>query len=113
MVIPEEHKATIRGLVEADPEVAQATCDIPHLKPGVWLEAGWPGDALPYCGCFVGVYAWMQQCKAGNDRGLLYGAALPTVSNQTGVPGVGKFGGWCNTVARDRLAVDYARSLLE
>ena len=67
LTIPEEHKVTIRALVEADPEVAQATCDIPHIDPSTYLVEGSPyrGNVLPYCGCFVGVYAWMQECKAG------------------------------------------------
>ena len=67
MLIPEQHKATIRTLVEADREVAQATCDIPHLEPSVYIREGQPWDELPYCGCFVGVYAWMQECKRGNE----------------------------------------------
>ena len=111
--IPEEHKATIRALIEADPEVAQATCDIPHLNPRAWLNEG-EGDVLPYCGCFVGVYAWMQQCKRGNTDWILGIEAPNTVAWRTNIPQhkISGFGVWCNTIAKDRAAVVYARGLL-
>ena len=60
MLIQQQHKDTIKDLVEADPEVALATCDIPHLDPTTYLTSGDADSALPYCGCFVGVYAWSE-----------------------------------------------------
>ena len=113
MIIPEEHKATIKALVEVDPEVAQATCDIPHLEPDIWLRAGKLEDDLPYCGCFVGVYDWMMSCKNGNEPDL-WGAAPSKISNITSIEllAIYRFGLWCDTKARDHAAVEYARSLL-
>ena len=116
LTIPEEHKVTIRALVEADPEVAQATCDIPHIDPSTYLVEGSPyrGNVLPYCGCFVGVYAWMQECKAGRTTPT-HGETSFAVADHTPIPhnDVADFAGWCITPARDELAVEYARSLLE
>ena len=113
MVIPEEHKATIRAVVEADPEVAQAMCDIPHLEPESYLVEGDDWDALPYCGCFVGVYAWMQECKRGHDAPMDRVAGI--VADRVGIPfdAVANFAGWCTSPEKDELAVQYARSLLE
>ena len=115
MVIPEEHKRTIKALVEADPEVAQATCDIPHLDPTSYLREAysWESETLPYCGCFVGVYAWMEACKHGDDP-CFHGAVPTIVSDATKIPGrtVRDFAGWCSTVPKDHLAVRYARGLL-
>jgi len=113
MRIPEKHKKTIAALVEADPEVAQATCDIPHLRPETYLIEGDESDDLPFCGCFVGVYEWMQECKAGRPPPL-YATAPDTVSSVTKIDedDIKEFAEWCYTVERDRAAVRYARSLL-
>jgi len=113
MRIPEEHKQTIKKLVEADPEVAQATCDIPHLNPRIWLEKS--EKDLPYCGCFIGVYAWMQQCKKKTEIGILYESPKYTVADHTGISlrSLSLFGYWCETPARDHAAVEYARELLD
>lgn len=111
VTIPEEHKATIRALVEADPEVAQATCDIPHLAPHRYLGRGSITDELPYCGCFVGVYAWMQQCKLGNEFDLNNWAPWYALGSSN-IEEVASFAGWCITKERDQAAVLYARSLL-
>lgn len=113
--IPEEHKATIRALVEADPEVAQATCDIPHIDPSTYLvEGSGYQNVLPYCGCFVGVYAWMQECKAGRETPT-HGETPFVISGRTPIPfaDIAGFAGWCITPMRDQSAVSYARSLLE
>ena len=114
LTIPKQHKATIRALVEADPEVAQATCDIPHIDPSMYLVEGSSyRNVLPYCGCFVGVYAWMQECKA--ERKIpTYGEVPFAVSDHTPIScrDISEFGGWCITPARDQLAVKYAKSLL-
>jgi len=115
MVIPEEHKETIRALVEADPEVAQATCDIPHLDPRTYLRTSYPWEGtLPYCGCFVGVYAWMQECKRGNEPPGFFNTPI-AISYATNIPedDIGEFAHWCITDARDHEAVRYARGLLE
>ena len=115
MIIPERHKTTILELVEADPEVAQATCDIPHLDPSKWLKDGGPDGELPYCGCFIGVYGWMQQCQMGNDNDITGYYIVLTVARGTGVGfyRISEFGAWCNTAARDQAAVVYARDLLD
>lgn len=111
--IPRDHKETIKAMVAADAEVAQATCDIPHLEPSMYIRSGNAADALPYCGCFVGVYAWMQECKSGNELPAYF--AIPqVVSECTGRSewAIIDFARWCNTPTKDRLAVLYARSLL-
>ncbi len=111
--IPREHEETIKALVAADPEVAQATCDIPHLDPSRYIRPGETGEALPYCGCFVGVYAWMQECKRGNAVPLHF--EIPEiVAECVGCHewAISEFAGWCNTPTKDRLAVRYARGLL-
>jgi len=110
-MIPEEHKETIRALVEADPEVAQATCDIPHLAPHIYLHHGGTEDELPYCGCFVGVYAWMHACKQGNVIDLDAWAPWYALG-ASNIEEVANFAGWCITEDRDQAAVRYARSLL-
>lgn len=111
--IPSEHKETIRALVAADPEVAQATCDIPHLDPSEYLREGDTDDVLPYCGCFVGVYGWMQECKRGNVAPP-YFRIIGVVSERVGCSeeDVEDFAGWCCTTEKDELAVRYARGLL-
>ena len=111
--IPTEYKETIEAMVAADPEVAQATCDIPHLDPSTYLVPGDEYEALPYCGCFVGVYGWMQECKRGNDVPPHFD--IPQIVAQgTGCTDweIGDFAAWCNTPEKDRLAVRYARTLL-
>lgn len=112
MKIPVEHRATIRALVKADPEVAQATCDIPHLDPESYLEEAGDSDALPYCGCFVGVYAWMLECKRGEEAPTYRVADI--VADYTRVPydDITRFAGWCITAEKDSLAVQYAQNLL-
>ena len=111
--IPDELKETIRAMVAADPEVAQATCDIPHLDPTTYLHRNLDGDGIPYCGCFVGVYAWMQECKEGRVVPQCF-EVPEIVSKHTGCSSwqIMYFATWCNTPARDRLAVCYARTLL-
>jgi len=111
--IPNDHKKTIEAMVAADPEVAQATCDIPHLDPATYLRRGYGSDVLPYCGCFVGVYAWMQECKRGIANPLhTYIPAI--VSGRVGcsTEDIIHFAGWCRTIKRDEDAVRYARTLL-
>ena len=114
LTIPEKHKATIRALVKADPEVAQATCDIPHLDPHAYQRSARPTEDLPFCGCFIGVYAWMQECKNGGDANL-FGWAPTDVSRRTSISEdrLEGFAFWCITPEKDQLAVRYARSLLE
>ena len=109
--IPDEFKETIRMLVEADPEVALATCDIPHLDPSTYLHHNLDGG-IPYCGCFVGVYAWMKTCKAGH--GIDLAKSIPDAASGLGahVGAVVRFASWCNTGPKDRAAVRYARNLL-
>ena len=114
MLIPEHHKEIIQAMVAADPEVAQATCDIPHEDPSTYLiEGDAYGSVLPYCGCFVGVYAWMQECKKGNFVPPYFG--IPeVVSEHVGCSAsdISHFAGWCHTPERDEEAVRYARGLL-
>ncbi len=114
-MVPHHYKATIRALLEADPEVAQAVCDIPHLNPLEYLDESTRFDdtPLPYCGCFIGVYYWMIACKNGNQVNmrdhpphkiyLLTGISMNAIQI---------FAGWCNTQEHDRQAVRYARTLL-
>ena len=113
MQISAEHKSTIRAMVEADREVALATCDIPHLDPTRYIRPSRTDEALPYCGCFVGVYAWMATCKRG-DAVPWYHEVPEIVSELTGHSRweISDFGMWCNTPARDRAAVCYAREVL-
>ena len=122
MIVPAEHKETIAALVKADPEVAQATCDIPHLDPGDYLYGSLDADdedfneeldSLPYCGCFVGVYAWMWACKREKEVNL-WDFIPGTVSSDSGInmSDINEFGGWCTSVEADQAAVRYARSLL-
>lgn len=113
MVISEQHRTTIRNLVAADPEVAQAACDIPHLDPSSYLIET-PDGELPFCGCFVGVYAWMMSCKHGyqidpNEDDIPNAAVAETALC---VVDVQEFAGWCTTKERDEEAVRYARRLL-
>ena len=110
--IPREHEKTIEAMVAADPEVALAMCDIPHEDPSVYLRSG-SDEALPYCGCFVGVYAWMQECKAGRAPPPYYN--IPEVVSEgvgSSLQDIWHFAGWCHTPERDELAVRYARGLL-
>lgn len=112
--IPEEYKATIKKMVEADPEVAQATCDIPH-SPTILLSKGSPIEGpLPYCGCFVGVYAWMQECKYGEEAPIHF-SVYGKIEKRTEISQcyTSWLANWCNTEERDRAAVEYAMSLLE
>lgn len=110
MEIPEEHKRTIRRLVKRNKAVAQATCDIPHL-PERWLRQG-SKDELPYCGCFIGTYAWMQECARGKE--ILSWDVTRLVADHTGISedSIEAFGIWCTTKPKDRLAVEYTRELL-
>jgi len=112
LTIPAEHKATIKALVKADPEVAQATCDIPHLAPQIYLKHT-PEEEFPYCGCFVGVYDWMQSCKLG-EVPETFGFNSYVIAGRTGIIAgdIRDFAGWCRTVERDHAAVRYARWLL-
>ena len=121
MIVPTRHKKTIAALVAADPEVAQATCDIPHLAPSIYLVVGDPDDdELPYCGCFVGVYQWMPACKRGDEVDT-HGDSPQIVAENTVTQwqnsgdlwyNIEGFAGWCCTEERDQAAVCYARSLL-
>jgi len=111
-MIPEEHKRTIEALVEADPEVAQATCDIPHLTPQSYLYHRSDNDPLPYCGCFVGVYGWMQECKRGNEPPTYAPSAISRITDIS-ERAISIFAIWCQTDPRDEEAVCYARGLLE
>lgn len=111
MEIPEKHKRTIRRLVSRNKAVAQATCDIPHI-PGAWLRKG-NEDEPPYCGCFVGTYAWMQECAKGKE--ILAWDDMPRiVADHTGISedSIQNLGTWCITKTKDRLAVEYTRELL-
>lgn len=115
MKIPEEHKRTIRRLVSRNKAVAQATCDIPHI-PVLYLREGRDEDGeLPLCGCFVGTYAWMQQCSLGKGITSRTWWDIPKlVADHIGISeaSVDNFGAWCNTRSKDRLAVNYALEVL-
>lgn len=114
MRIPEKHKRTIRALFEADPEVMQATCDIPHEDPTNYLRENNDMGPLPYCGCFVGVYGWMYAYKRGEE------VIFPTwdmpvrLADETSISygAISDLAVWCITYERDHAAVLYARSLL-
>lgn len=115
MEIPEEHKRTIRRLVNRNKAVAQATCDVPHMAPGFYLREGREGsNELPYCGCFVGVYAWMQQCSLGKEVNIDGSCMTQVVADHTGISenAIDAFGRWCVTREKDRLAVEYTIELL-
>ena len=113
MEIPEEHKRTIRRMVSRNKAVAQATCDIPHT-PALYLREGKENE-LPLCGCFVGTYAWMQQCALGKEIFSHSWWNIPEiVAKHTGISesSIDGFGAWCSTISRDRLAVKYALEVL-
>lgn len=116
MGVPLEYQDTLDKLVAADREVAQATCDIPHLTPMAYLNSSPRAeeDDLPYCGWFVGVYAWMQECKARSDKDPTVGYPPDIISNRTGIDvwETRNFAMWCCTALRDRAAVEYVREKL-
>jgi len=109
--IPEEHKRTIRRLVSRNKAVARASCAIPHV-PRDWLKKGSEED-LPYCGCFLGTYAWMQECSRGSEISI-WQDVPETVAMHTGisVDALRNFGYWCTTYLTDELAVEYTSELL-
>jgi len=113
--IPEEHKVTIRKLVAADPEVARATCDIPHFPLILLAKRNNVREEndIPYCGCFIGVYAWMQECKHGKEAPVFF-KAYHTIYERTKISraNTSYLATWCNTVERDAAAVEYAMELL-
>ena len=115
-MIPYIHQETIRALTKANPEVMQATCDIPHLSPNVYLRRSCRVDdtPLPYCGCFVGVYNWMLSSQ--HKRSLnLHATPIYNISTQTRVDflSIHHLAIWCATRKADEEAVEYALECLE